>query len=86
MLIVVYLFSYMFRSSSILQMVYHQQLTYALYFVGTLSITILDKNDNKPVFVSGNKYTASIRENAEVGIPLSLRSPSSMKVLDKDKV
>ncbi|XP_041379039.1 protocadherin Fat 4-like, partial [Gigantopelta aegis] len=51
----------------------------------SLTVTILDVNDNKPSFNLNQTYKASITENMSPQIPITFDTGNSMTVEDKDK-
>ena len=54
------------------------------FFTANLIITIMDENDQKPVFTNGPNYTASIRENIPVGTLIKFDGIAGIVVKDKD--
>ncbi|KAK3772598.1 hypothetical protein RRG08_027333 [Elysia crispata] len=52
--------------------------------IANLIITIMDENDQKPVFTNGPNYTASIRENIPVGTLIKFDGIAGIVVKDKD--
>lgn len=51
----------------------------------TVTITVLDLNDNPPEF-SSPSFTATIKENSPPGVSLTLLSKAQIMVSDKDQV
>ncbi|XP_067670754.1 protocadherin Fat 4-like [Haliotis asinina] len=51
---------------------------------GTLTINVLDVDDNMPQF-NNDTFVADIKENMATGIPISFKVPSNMTVSDKDQ-
>ena len=56
---------------------------YALFAEGTVSIQVLDSDDNPPSF-SAATYPANISENSPAGTPIQFLTP--IIVIDLDKV